>query len=51
MFPGEDGGRERHVLRQRAHARRELRLFMRRLAILLVALARDRGRRDDRRSR
>jgi voltage-gated potassium channel len=39
MFPGEDGGRERHVARQqRAHARREIQLFRRRLAILLVAL-------------
>jgi hypothetical protein len=39
MFPGEDGGRERHeALQQRAHARRELRQFMRRLAILLTAL-------------
>ena len=39
MFPGEDGGRERHVARQqRAHARREIQLFSRRLAILLAAL-------------
>ena len=41
MFPGEDGGRERdHALQQRAVARRELRLFMRRLGILLAALDR-----------
>ena len=39
MFPDEDPGRERHVARQqRAHARREIELFRRRLAILLVAL-------------
>ncbi len=39
MFPGEDGGRERRdALQQRAHARRELRLFMRRLGILMAAL-------------
>ncbi|HUA50454.1 MAG TPA: TrkA family potassium uptake protein [Solirubrobacteraceae bacterium] len=38
--PDEDGGRERRrALRQREHARRELRLFMRRLGILLVALS------------
>jgi voltage-gated potassium channel len=39
MFPDEDGGRERHeAIQQRAHARRELRQFMRRLSILLAAL-------------
>ncbi len=39
MFPGEEGGHERrHALQQRAHARREVRMFMRRLGILLVAL-------------
>jgi voltage-gated potassium channel len=39
MFPGEDGGRERRdALQQRAHARREVRLFMRRLGILMAAL-------------
>jgi len=38
-FPGRDEDRERHIaLAQREHARRELRLFMRRLGILLVAL-------------
>src|ERR1700733_1606446 len=38
-FSAEDGGRERRqALRQRAHARREVRQFMRRLGILLVAL-------------
>ena len=40
MFPGEDGGKERHhALQQRAVARREVRLFMRRLGILLTALS------------
>ncbi|MGH2887083.1 MAG: potassium channel family protein, partial [Solirubrobacteraceae bacterium] len=39
MFPGEDGERERRdALQQRAHARREVRLFMRRLGILMAAL-------------
>jgi voltage-gated potassium channel len=39
MFPGEDGGRERRgALQQRAHARREVRMFMRRLGILMAAL-------------
>jgi voltage-gated potassium channel len=39
MFPGEDGQGERHrAIQQRAHARRELRLFMRRLGTLMVAL-------------
>jgi voltage-gated potassium channel len=39
MFPAERGGAERHrALEQRANARRELRLFMRRLLILFVAL-------------
>jgi voltage-gated potassium channel len=39
MFSEEDEGRERHVARQqRAHARREIELFRRRLAILLAAL-------------
>ncbi len=39
MFPGQDGGSERrHALQQRAVARREVRLFMRRLAILMIAL-------------
>ncbi|HEY4825715.1 MAG TPA: TrkA family potassium uptake protein [Solirubrobacteraceae bacterium] len=38
-FSAEDGGRERRqALRQREHARREVRQFMRRLGILLVAL-------------
>jgi voltage-gated potassium channel len=38
-FPGEAGGAERHrSLEQRANARREVRLFGRRLAILVVAL-------------
>jgi voltage-gated potassium channel len=38
-FAGEDGAPERHrVLEQRAHAQREVRLFMRRLGILIVAL-------------
>jgi len=38
-FPVEDGGKERrHALQQREHARREVRQFMRRLGILLVAL-------------
>ena len=38
-FPGEESGQERHIaLRQKEHARREVRLFMRRLGILLVAL-------------
>lgn len=39
MFPAEDGGKERHqAIQERAHARREIRLFMRRLGILLAAL-------------
>ena len=38
-FPGEEGGRgSRHAMQQRDRARSELRLFMRRLAILMVAL-------------
>ncbi|MBV9000291.1 MAG: potassium channel protein [Solirubrobacterales bacterium] len=38
-LPGHDAGRERrHALEQRAHARREVHLFMRRLSILLAAL-------------
>ena len=38
-FPGQDGATERHrALEQRAIARREVRLFMRRLGTLLVAL-------------
>ena len=38
-FPGEDGAPDRHrALEQRAHAQREVRLFMRRLGILMVAL-------------
>ena len=51
MVPGQDGGIERQrALQQRAHARRELRLFMRRLGILLVALDRAGDRRHDRAS-
>jgi voltage-gated potassium channel len=39
QFPGADAGKERHrALEQRAHARREVRLFMRRLGVLLSAL-------------
>jgi voltage-gated potassium channel len=39
MFPAEDGGKARETaLRQREHARREVRLFIRRLGILLGAL-------------
>ena len=39
MFPGPDAGTEsRHALQQRAVARREVRLFMRRLTILMTAL-------------
>lgn len=39
MFPGEDDGKARETaLRQREHARREVRLFIRRLGILLGAL-------------
>ena len=39
MVPGQDGGGERHrAIQQRANARREIRLFMRRLGILMVAL-------------
>jgi len=39
MFPVEDGGKDRATaLRQREHARREVRLFIRRLGILLIAL-------------
>ena len=39
MFPGEENDRDRAtVLRQREHARREVRLFIRRLGILLIAL-------------
>jgi voltage-gated potassium channel len=39
-FPGDAGGAERHhALQQRAHARREVRLFMRRLGVLMVALS------------
>jgi voltage-gated potassium channel len=39
-FPGEGSGHERHhALQQRALARRELRQFMRRLGVLLTALA------------
>jgi voltage-gated potassium channel len=39
-FPGEFDGREpRQALQQRDRARREVRLFMRRLAILMVALS------------
>jgi voltage-gated potassium channel len=39
MFPGAEGGHERHrALQQRAHARREVRMFMRRLGILMAAL-------------
>jgi voltage-gated potassium channel len=38
-FPDQDGGRERRQAReQRAHARREIEMFRRRLGILLVAL-------------
>jgi voltage-gated potassium channel len=38
-FPGEDTGKDRATaLRQREHARREVRLFIRRLGILLIAL-------------
>jgi voltage-gated potassium channel len=38
-FPGADSGAERHrAIEQRANARREVRLFMRRLAILMAAL-------------
>jgi voltage-gated potassium channel len=38
-FPGEDSGESRHrALEQREHARREVRLFIRRLGILLGAL-------------
>jgi voltage-gated potassium channel len=38
-FPGEDGGHERHeAIQERARARREVRMFMRRLGILLAAL-------------
>ena len=38
-FPGEDDGKERaRALRQREHARHEVRLFIRRLGILLAAL-------------
>jgi len=38
-FPGDEGGHERHhAIEQRAIARREVRLFIRRLTILLVAL-------------
>ena len=38
-FPGEDGGKERATaLAQREHARREVRLFIRRLGILIGAL-------------
>jgi hypothetical protein len=38
-FPGHDDGKDRHTaLQQREHARREVRLFMRRLGILLIAL-------------
>jgi voltage-gated potassium channel len=40
MLSGEPGGADRHrALEQRAHARREVRLFMRRLGILMVALS------------
>jgi voltage-gated potassium channel len=40
MLPGHDTGQERHrAIEQRANARRELRLFMRRLATLMVALS------------
>jgi voltage-gated potassium channel len=40
MLSGEPGGADRHrALEQRAVARREVRLFMRRLGILLVALS------------
>ena len=39
VVPGQDGGGERHrAIQQRANARREIRLFMRRLGILMVAL-------------
>ena len=39
MSPGEENDRDRAtVLRQREHARREVRLFIRRLGILLIAL-------------
>jgi voltage-gated potassium channel len=39
MFPGQEGGQARHrALEQREHARREVRLFMRRLGILMGAL-------------
>jgi voltage-gated potassium channel len=39
LFPGQDGGAERQqAIAQRQHARRELRQFMRRLGVLLVAL-------------
>jgi voltage-gated potassium channel len=39
-FPGDDGGRGRRgAIEQRANARRELRLFMRRLGILMTALS------------
>ena len=38
-FPGDDDGKERaRALRQREHARHEVRLFIRRLGILLAAL-------------
>jgi voltage-gated potassium channel len=40
MLSGEPGGADRHrAIEQRAHARREVRLFMRRLGILMVALS------------
>ena len=39
MFPGDENGKDRATaLRQREHARREVRLFIRRLGILLIAL-------------
>jgi voltage-gated potassium channel len=39
MFPGDGGGHEKHqALQQRERARREVRLFMRRLGVLLAAL-------------
>jgi voltage-gated potassium channel len=39
MFPGEGGTAERHhALQQRDHARREVRLFMRRLGVLMLWL-------------
>ena len=39
MFPAEDDGKDRATaLRQREHARREVRLFIQRLGILLAVL-------------